>query len=83
MVLYAFGAHNPEAATLRAEVSDGLLSMTIAGDVIVKVGLHVLEGEAFGHLHGGWKLNINEKAHGRGLRVAPYCPATLCARTFL
>ena len=65
MLLNTFWTHDPEATAFRAEVSDWLLAMPITGHIVVEVGLHILEGESLGHLHGGWKLNISKKVQMR------------------
>lgn len=53
MLFDTFRAHHAKAAAFGAEVSDGLLPVPVTRDVVVEVGLHVLEGKPLGDLHGG------------------------------
>lgn len=50
VTLHAFGTEKLEASPLRAEVSDWFLPVLIAGDVVVEVGLHVLNGKGLLHV---------------------------------
>lgn len=49
VTLHAFGTQKLEASSLSAEVSDRFLPVLITGDVVVEVGLHVLNGKGLLH----------------------------------
>ena len=50
VTLHAFGSQKLEAPSLSAEVGDRFLPVLVAGNVVVEVRLHVLNGK--GLLHG-------------------------------
>lgn len=49
VTLHAFGTQKLEASSLSAEVSHRFLPVLITGDVVVEVGLHVLNGKGLLH----------------------------------
>ena len=49
VALHALGTEELEASSLCAEVGDGFLAVFVAGDVVVEVGLHVLNRKGLLH----------------------------------
>lgn len=51
MLLDTLGAHRPQALGFEAEVGDRRVAVLDTGDVVLEVGLHVLDREGSGHLN--------------------------------
>jgi hypothetical protein len=51
VILYAFRTQKLQADPLSTKVGDGLIAMLRAGDIIVEIGLHVLNCECFLHFY--------------------------------
>ena len=63
VISHTFWAHKLEADTFGAEVSDGLPSVFVAGDIIVEVGLHVFKIESSVHLFPINQINYQSRSN--------------------